>query len=459
MSTNLIIATYAGQYNSEVKNNLLITNLKIINSVKTNISRITIMKPKIDAEHEEISGYYDFSSINIDNIRDKIVIYECENIGISYGQFFAGISQDMSFDYYIFLEDDYTVFNDYFEEELIKELEKNEKDSLLCSFIYKNRLWDIIDYAKKIDETIDNIKILHNKLEQCNFHNIRCTIPYFSLCILSNKTLQKIIERFINFDNIIDIFNIKFPKIWLHKILFGYILYSANVKIYDLANTHLNIFYHTTSKRNKKISICNFENYVGNWKDKPYLNEKFKLPIFIPVQIIDDNIFTSDLQEMNKYILDEDKFNKRLQYLINIGNFTLRNIEYDDFDRGYMDLMFEFTNYQYPMTKENFINFIDTQKNYRTIVIYSEKEKRIIGAGTIIIVHKIHNNPIGQIEDVIISEKYRKNGFGKQIIEKLINIGKNECKCYKIILNCLEKNIKFYENCGFINVGVEMKLL
>ena len=143
---------------------------------------------------------------------------------------------------------------------------------------------------------------------------------------------------------------------------------------------------------------------------------------------------------------------------MNINNFIFRNIEYDDFDKGYMDLMYEFTNYNYPITKEEFVNFIDTHKNYKIIVIYSEIEKRIIGAGTIIIVRKIHNNPIGQIEDVIISEKYRKNRLGKQIIEKLIDIGKNEFKCYKIILNCLEKNIKFYENCGFINVGVEMKL-
>lgn len=144
---------------------------------------------------------------------------------------------------------------------------------------------------------------------------------------------------------------------------------------------------------------------------------------------------------------------------MNINNFIFRNIEYDDFDKGYMDLMYEFTNYNYPITKEEFVNFIDTHKNYKIIVIYSEIEKKIIGAGTIIIVHKIHNNPIGQIEDVIISEKYRKNRLGKQIIEKLIDIGKNEFKCYKIILNCLEKNIKFYENCGFVEVGVEMKLL
>jgi len=144
---------------------------------------------------------------------------------------------------------------------------------------------------------------------------------------------------------------------------------------------------------------------------------------------------------------------------MNINNFIFRNIEYNDFEKGYMDLMFEFTNYNYPMTKEKFINFIDTNKNYKIIVIYSENDKKIIGAGTIIIVNKIHNNPIGQIEDIIISEKYRKNGLGKKIIEKLIDIGKNEYNCYKIILNCLEKNIKFYENCGFITVGVEMKLI
>ena len=144
---------------------------------------------------------------------------------------------------------------------------------------------------------------------------------------------------------------------------------------------------------------------------------------------------------------------------MDVNNLIFRNIEYDDFDKGYMDLMFEFTNYNYPITKEQFINFITTNTNYKIVVIYSNTEKRIIGAGTIILLYKIHNNPIGQIEDVIISEKYRKNGLGKQIIDKLIDIGKKEYKCYKIILNCLEKNIKFYQNCGFITTGVEMKLL
>ena len=39
----------------------------------------------------------------------------------------------------------------------------------------------IIDYAKKIGETIDNINILHNKLKKYDLYNICCTIPGLSL--------------------------------------------------------------------------------------------------------------------------------------------------------------------------------------------------------------------------------------------------------------------------------------
>ena len=49
------------------------------------------------------------------NIKTKIKIFECENIGISYGQFFTGINKNIDFDYHIFIEDDYIVFDDYFE--------------------------------------------------------------------------------------------------------------------------------------------------------------------------------------------------------------------------------------------------------------------------------------------------------------------------------------------------------
>ncbi len=140
-----------------------------------------------------------------------------------------------------------------------------------------------------------------------------------------------------------------------------------------------------------------------------------------------------------------------------MNNYIVRKIETDDYDKGYMELMYEFTNYKHDISKEFFSKYINTQ-NCQIIVVYSEIDKKIIGSGTIFKIEKIHNNPIGQIEDVIITQTCRNYGFGKKIINELINIGKNEFKCYKIILNCLDKNIKFYENCGFTIVGIEMKL-
>ena len=314
-SINLIIATYSGKYGPELKNNYLKNNLKIINSLKTNISQITIIKPKVEKNHQEIEGYYDFDNSDILNIKGKIKIYECENIGISYGQYFIGISKDPNFDYYILIEDDYTIFSNYFEEEFINEFQKNENDSLLCSFIYKNKLWNLLEYASIVNENILNKNLLYQKLSENNMLNVKCNIPDFSLCLLSKLTVNKIFNYFGSTNRIIDIFNIKLEKIWLHQILFGYILNVSGIKIYDIASIHLNIFYHTG---NNMISTCNFENYVGNWKDKYYQGEKFKNPIFIPIQMLNTNIYDKDLIEMKKYLIDSDEFDNKLKFLNNI---------------------------------------------------------------------------------------------------------------------------------------------
>ena len=141
-------------------------------------------------------------------------------------------------------------------------------------------------------------------------------------------------------------------------------------------------------------------------------------------------------------------------------NLIIREIDSSDFNIGYMDLMYEFTNFNYPMNQENFTNYLNNHKdNIHILVIYDSTNNKIIGAGSIFKINKLHNNPIGQIEDVIITKEYRKFGFGKLLINKLIDIGKNKFKCYKIILNCLEHNIQFYKNCNFNIVGVEMKLV
>ena len=96
----------------------------------------------------------------------------------------------------------------------------------------------------------------------------------------------------------------------------------------------------------------------------------------------------------------------------------------------------------------------------KNIKIYCIKvNNNIIGFGTIIIEQKITHNLgyVGHIEDIIISKEYSGRGYGKKLINFLINVGKNN-NCYKIILNCSEDNILFYEKCGFKQKNVEMSL-
>lgn len=122
--------------------------------------------------------------------------------------------------------------------------------------------------------------------------------------------------------------------------------------------------------------------------------------------------------------------------------------------KSYMELMFLFSNFNKEISQEVFNEYI-TNKDIKIIVfIYKNK---VIGAGSLFKLNKIHNNPIGQIEDIIIDEKYRKKGIGKMIIEKLKDIALNDFKCYKVVLNCSTKNIGFYEKCNFYYTGIQMR--
>lgn len=132
---------------------------------------------------------------------------------------------------------------------------------------------------------------------------------------------------------------------------------------------------------------------------------------------------------------------------------SINKIKVDDLEE-YMILMFEFSNFKKDVTHEYFKEYI---KNPNIIILVARHENKIVGAGTIFKLEKLHNKPVGQIEDVIITEKYRGYGLGKKIINDLVDIGMNDFNSYKVILNCLDKNIKFYEKCKFNISGSQMR--
>lgn len=83
----------------------------------------------------------------------------------------------------------------------------------------------------------------------------------------------------------------------------------------------------------------------------------------------------------------------------------------------------------------------------------------LAGIGTLLIEPKFIRNcgSVAHIEDIVIDPKYQGKGFGKILIQKLIEESK-KYNCYKIILDCSEENVKFYQKCGFKKKSIGMSI-
>jgi hypothetical protein len=319
---NLIITTYASKYSIIDKQKYLKYTLSLLNKINTNITQITIMKAKINPEHEEYKDYYNFNNIEISNIKNKIKIIECENIGISYGQFLNCILRpDNDFDYYIFIEDDYIIFMDNFEDYMINELNKINDDAYLCMFYYKHQNWNLLSSIQNETSEIQNkfIEKLNSYDITKNLKNINFKIPDISTGIISKKSINKILNVF-NYDIIEDIFNIKFKSIWIHQILFGYILLLSGINIYDISNKNVNLFYHTGGE----IAMFNFNLEMEKWKEISY-NEKLDIPIFIPIEFLYPNNYSDMItNNLQPYFINFETFTERYNML----NKEMKNLFY-----------------------------------------------------------------------------------------------------------------------------------
>jgi glucosamine-phosphate N-acetyltransferase len=92
-------------------------------------------------------------------------------------------------------------------------------------------------------------------------------------------------------------------------------------------------------------------------------------------------------------------------------------------------------------------------------IFVAKKENKIIGTITVLIepkfIHDLSN--VAHIEDVVVDSNIRNHGIGGILINKAIEMSK-EHGCYKIILDCSENNVIFYEKFGFSRKELQMAL-
>ena len=97
----------------------------------------------------------------------------------------------------------------------------------------------------------------------------------------------------------------------------------------------------------------------------------------------------------------------------------------------------------------------DFSSNSSSNSIVAIHKKKVVAYGSIVIENKIRGQVAGHIEDIVVDKECRGMGLGKKIISFLINIAEKE-NCYKVILNCKNKYVKFYEKYGLKNHAIQM---
>tara|TARA_X000000950_G_scaffold207672_1_gene249741 strand:+ start:156 stop:593 length:438 start_codon:yes stop_codon:yes gene_type:complete len=142
--------------------------------------------------------------------------------------------------------------------------------------------------------------------------------------------------------------------------------------------------------------------------------------------------------------------------------FFFEKIKAQDINKDYLFLLSQLTSVDYQtLNKENIENFIKNLNNNHIIFLMkdSNKNNKIIGSITILIENKIIHgfSKVGHIEDVVVDENYRGQKLGKKLINYAVELCKNN-GCYKVILDCSNENVKFYEKCNFQLKGNEMSL-
>ena len=136
----------------------------------------------------------------------------------------------------------------------------------------------------------------------------------------------------------------------------------------------------------------------------------------------------------------------------------IRSIEKKDLNFSYLHLIDKLSPlpdfYGVDFNRE-WSNFINNDDHHTLVAISNDI---VVGTGSLLVERKITGRIAGHIEDVVVLRPYRKKGTGAAIINGLIDIAKQK-KCYKVILNCSDKNVPFYDKFGFMKIDNGMKLV
>lgn len=127
---------------------------------------------------------------------------------------------------------------------------------------------------------------------------------------------------------------------------------------------------------------------------------------------------------------------------------TIRLMDATDLERGFLEALGALKPVE--LTKQQAIDVYRERLKSKVRTYVAVIDEKIAGTASVFIEPKfIHGGGVvGHIEDVAVNPAFQKHGVGRALVEHLLDECR-EFRCYKVILDCAEGVIPFYERLGF----------
>lgn len=139
---------------------------------------------------------------------------------------------------------------------------------------------------------------------------------------------------------------------------------------------------------------------------------------------------------------------------------TIRPVEPIDGSNGLFKIFSQLTNAP-SLPPPAFAALVEQERRQglRYTLVAVKDDGAVVATGAVFMEHKfIRGGAVcAHIEDIVVDKDARGLSLGKKIIQALVQIAK-ENGCYKVILDCGDDNVPFYEKCGFVAKERQMAL-
>jgi glucosamine-phosphate N-acetyltransferase len=138
--------------------------------------------------------------------------------------------------------------------------------------------------------------------------------------------------------------------------------------------------------------------------------------------------------------------------------FVIRDLQGPDISKGLLETLRNLADVQLTLEQAGEVHRRRLRTGVRSYVAWSIEAGQVIGTVSLLIEQKFihHGGMVAHIEDVSVRVGYEKMGVGTALVrhakEQAQKIG-----CYKVILNCAEHLVPFYESLGFRRHVVQMR--